>query len=125
VDAIEVPSRDRRVHEGLAIDVAGSIRSARVIDVPSRIVSERGAPDYLRDNGPEFVSHALLAWIRSQGIGTALIEPGEWCRGKLQWQIPRRVFEPRMVPQQSRTDTTKYALIRASAIRHWPSSRRD
>jgi hypothetical protein len=43
-------------------DVAGSIRSVRVIEVRSRIASERGAPDYLRsDNGPEFVSHALLA----------------------------------------------------------------
>jgi putative transposase len=74
---------DEFTKEGLAIDVAGSIRSARVIEVLSRIVSERGAPDYLRsDNGPEFVSHALLAWIRSQGIGTALIEPGKpWQNG--------------------------------------------
>jgi putative transposase len=74
---------DEFTKEGIAIDVAGSIRSARVIDVLSRLVSERGAPDYLRsDNGPEFVSHALLAWIRSQGIGTALIEPGKpWQNG--------------------------------------------
>ena len=74
---------DEFTKEGLAIDVAGSIRSVRVIEVLSRIVSERGAPDYLRsDNGPEFVSHALLAWIRSQGIGTALIEPGKpWQNG--------------------------------------------
>ena len=69
---------DEFTKEGLAIDVAGSIRSARVIEVLSRIISERGTPDYLRsDNGPEFVSHALLAWIRSQGIGMALIEPGK------------------------------------------------
>ena len=69
---------DEFTKEGLAIDVARSIRSARVIEVLSLIVSKRGAPDYLRsDNGPEFVSHALLAWMRSQGIGTALIEPGK------------------------------------------------
>jgi putative transposase len=69
--------------EGLAIDVAGSIRSSRVIEVLARLVSERGAPNYLRsDNGPEFVSRALLAWIGSQGIGTALIEPGKpWQNG--------------------------------------------
>jgi putative transposase len=74
---------DEFTKEGLAIDVAGSIRSARVIEVLSRIVSDRGAPDYLRsDNGPEFVSHALLEWVRSQGIGTALIEPGKpWQNG--------------------------------------------
>jgi putative transposase len=41
-------------------------------------VSERGAPLYLRsDNGPEFVSRALLKWIVDQGIGTALIDPGD------------------------------------------------
>ena len=35
--------------------VAGSIRSARVIEVLARPVSERGAPHYLRsDNRPEF-----------------------------------------------------------------------
>jgi putative transposase len=74
---------DEFTKEGLAIDVAGSIRSARVIEVLSRLVSERGAPHYLRsDNGPEFVSHALLAWIKSQGIATALIEPGKpWQNG--------------------------------------------
>ena len=74
---------DEFTKEGLAIDVAGSIRSARVIEVLSRLVSKRGAPHYLRsDNGPEFVSRALLAWIRSQGIATALIEPGKpWQNG--------------------------------------------
>jgi putative transposase len=43
-----------------------------------RLVSARGAPAFLRsDNGPEFVSKALLSWIIAQGIGTALIEPGK------------------------------------------------
>ena len=46
-----------------AIDVDGRFRSARVIDVLSRLVSDRGAPAVLRsDNGPEFVSKALLSW---------------------------------------------------------------
>jgi putative transposase len=45
----------------LAIDVAGSIRSNRVTEVLSRLVSARGAPRYMRsDNSPEFVSHAIL-----------------------------------------------------------------
>jgi putative transposase len=74
---------DEFTKEGLAIDVDGRIRSPRVIEVLSRLVSERGAPAFLRsDNGPEFVSKALLSWIVAQGIGTALIEPGKpWQNG--------------------------------------------
>jgi putative transposase len=74
---------DEFTKEGLAIDVDGRIRSPRVIDVLSRLVSQRGAPAFLRsDNGPEFVSKALLSWIVAQGIGTALIEPGKpWQNG--------------------------------------------
>ena len=74
---------DEFTKEGLAIDVDGRIRSPRVIEVLSRLVSTRGAPAFLRsDNGPEFVSKALLSWIVAQGIGTALIEPGKpWQNG--------------------------------------------
>jgi putative transposase len=74
---------DEFTKEGLAIDVDGRIRSTRVIEVLSRLVSARGAPSFLRsDNGPEFVSSALLSWIVAQGIGTALIEPGKpWQNG--------------------------------------------
>src|SRR5689334_1027624 len=74
---------DEFTKEGLAIDVDGRIRSPRVIEVLSRLVSERGAPVLLRtDNGLEFVSKALLSWIAAQGIGTALIEPGKpWQNG--------------------------------------------
>ncbi len=74
---------DEWTKEGLAIEVDGRIRSPRVIEVLSRLVSERGAPRYLRsDNGPEFVSRALLKWIIDQGIETALIDPGKpWQNG--------------------------------------------
>ena len=74
---------DEFTKEGLAIDVDGRIRSARVIEVLSRLVSARGVPTFLRsDNGPEFVSKALLSWIVAQGIGTALIDPGKpWQNG--------------------------------------------
>ena len=74
---------DEFTKEGLAIDVDGRIRSPRVIEVLSGLVSRRGAPAFLRsDNGPEFVSKALLSWIVAQGIGTALIEPGKpWQNG--------------------------------------------
>jgi putative transposase len=74
---------DEWTKEGLAIEVDGCIRSVRVIEVLTRLVSERGAPLYLRsDNGPEFVSRALLKWIVDQGITTALIDPGKpWQNG--------------------------------------------
>jgi putative transposase len=74
---------DEFTKEGLAIEVDGRIRSGRVIEVLSRLVSERGAPKYMRsDNGPEFVSRALLKWIADQGVETALIEPGKpWQNG--------------------------------------------
>jgi putative transposase len=74
---------DEYTKEGLAIEVDGRIRSARVIEVLSRLVSQRGAPRHLRsDNGPEFVSRALLQWILDQNIETVLIEPGKpWQNG--------------------------------------------
>lgn len=74
---------DEWTHEALAIDVQGSIRARRVIDVLVRLVSEHGAPRYLRsDNGPEFVSRAVLKWLHDAGIETAFIEPGKpWQNG--------------------------------------------
>jgi putative transposase len=74
---------DEWTKEGLAIEVDGRIRSPRVIEVLARLISERGAPLTLRsDNGPEFVSRALLQWIVDQGIGCALIDPGKpWQNG--------------------------------------------
>jgi putative transposase len=74
---------DEFTRECLAIDVAGSIRSARLIDVLTRLISERGAPMFLRsDNGPEFVSHAVLRWLSDAKIETALIDPGKpWQNG--------------------------------------------
>lgn len=74
---------DEFTRECLAIDVAGSIRSGRVIEVLSRLISERGAPGFLRsDNGPEFVSQAILDWLGKERIETALIDPGKpWQNG--------------------------------------------
>ena len=74
---------DEYTRECLAIDVAGSIRSGRVIDVLSKLVSVRGAPRHMRsDNGPEFVSRAVLQWLSATKIETALIDPGKpWQNG--------------------------------------------
>ncbi len=74
---------DEFTRECLAIDVAGSIRSARVIEVLARLLTTHGAPRYLRsDNGPEFVSRAILEWLAASGIETAHIDPGKpWQNG--------------------------------------------
>jgi putative transposase len=74
---------DEWTRESLAIDVGGSIRSARVIEVLAQLVSVRGAPRYLRsDNGPEFVATAVLQWVTAEGIETAHIAPGKpWQNG--------------------------------------------
>ena len=74
---------DEYTRECLAIDVAGSIRSGRVIDVLSKLVSVRGAPSHMRsDNGPEFVSRGVLQWLAAAKIETALIDPGKpWQNG--------------------------------------------
>jgi putative transposase len=74
---------DEFTRECLAIDVAGSIRSGRVIEVLSQLVSIYGAPQYLRsDNGPEFVALAVLRWVQTVGIDPAFIDPGKpWQNG--------------------------------------------
>ena len=74
---------DEWTRECLAIDVGRSIRSPRVIAVLARLISLHGAPAYLRsDNGPEFVSQAILEWVRTANIHTAAIDPGKpWQNG--------------------------------------------
>lgn len=74
---------DEFTRESLAIEVAGSIRSGRVIEVLSRLISVHGAPRHLRcDNGPEFIALALLRWLTEAGIETAYIAPGKpWQNG--------------------------------------------
>jgi putative transposase len=67
----------------LAIDVAGGIRSARVLEVLTQLVSVHGAPRYLRsDNGPEFVARAIPRWLQTAQIETAFIDSGQpWQNG--------------------------------------------
>ena len=74
---------DEFTRECLAIDVASSIRSRRVIDVLARLISAHGAPLFLRsDNGPEFVSNAILSWLADAKVDTVFIDPGKpWQNG--------------------------------------------
>ena len=64
---------DEYTRECLAIDMASPIRSKLVV---SRLLYVRS------DNGPEFVSNAILEWIVHAGIATSLGDPGKpWQNG--------------------------------------------
>ena len=98
---------DEFTHECLAIDVAGSIRSARVIDVLTRLMSVHGAPAYLRsDNGPEFVSNAILRLADRRRHRNRPDRPRQAVAERhqriVQRQVPRRVPERRVVPHPPR-----------------------
>lgn len=63
--------------EGLGIEVDLSLPSARVIRSLEQIIEWRGKPAAIRcDNGPEYVSGALINWAKSQGIRLDYIQPG-------------------------------------------------
>ena len=52
--------------------------SGDVLVVLSRLITVYGAPGYLRsDNGPEFVSRAILKWLATTNIDTAHIDPSK------------------------------------------------
>lgn len=74
---------DEFTRESLAIDVATSIRSERVISVLSRLMTLHGAPGFLRsDNGPEFVSEVVTTWLRDANVQTVHSAPGKpWQNG--------------------------------------------
>lgn len=68
---------DEFTREGLALEVATSLPSKRVIAVLARLFALHGAPAYLRsDNGPEFVAQALRSWLAQYQTATWYIDPG-------------------------------------------------
>ena len=61
-----------------AIDVDLSLPSARVIRSLEQIIEWRGKPKVIRcDNGPEYISGALLGWAERHGIRIEHIQPGK------------------------------------------------
>jgi putative transposase len=64
--------------EGLGIEVGLSLPTARVIRALDQIIEWRGTPRAIRcDNGPEYISGALLAWARKRAIRIDYIQPGK------------------------------------------------
>lgn len=74
---------DEFTREGLAIEVATSLPSKRVIAVLARLFASHGAPAYLRsDNGPEFIAQNLRSWLVQHQTATWYIDPGcPWQNG--------------------------------------------
>ena len=130
---------DEWPRECLAIDVAGGIRSGRVIEVLTQLVSLHSAPRSLRsDNGAEFVACAILRWSQAAQIERALIDLGKpWQNGAdesfngkfrdefltLQW-FPATGSTPASGLSNGAGTTTRCGRIRASATVHQRSSKR-
>jgi len=69
---------DEGNREGLAIEVATSLPSWRVLAVVDELIAVHGVPAALRlDNGPEFVAEAVAVWAAAHGIALRFIQPGK------------------------------------------------
>jgi len=69
---------DEGTREALAIEVAHSIPSMRVIRVMEELVAIHGKPGAVRvDNGPELTAEAFAEWCRAQEITIRFIQPGK------------------------------------------------
>ena len=86
---------DEFTRECLAIDVAGGIRSGRVIEVLTQLVSVHGAPRYLRsDNGPEFVARAILRWLQARPDQDGVHRPGQALAERRRRIVQREAARP-------------------------------
>lgn len=64
--------------EVLAIEADTSLPAKRVVRVLERVIFERGKPKSIRvDNGPEFISHTLEQFCKSNDITLQFIKPGK------------------------------------------------
>lgn len=64
--------------EALGIEVDFSLPSERVIRTLKQHMEWRGKPKVIRcDNGPEYLSAAIVTWTQKQGIRLEYIEPGK------------------------------------------------
>ena len=74
---------DEFTREGLAIEVATSIRAPGVMAILEHLVAIHGAPQFIRsDNGPEFIALAVRGWLAQHQMRTLYIDPGcPWQNG--------------------------------------------
>lgn len=74
---------DEYTRECLALKVDRSITSEDVVNTLAELFAMRGVPQAIRsDNGPEFVSRAIQAWLEKLQIQTLYVAPGSpWENG--------------------------------------------
>lgn len=77
---------DEFTRECLALEVRRSFKSTDVIEVLKELFLIRGTPEHIRsDNGPEFIAHAIGAWLGIAKVSTLYIEPGSpWENGYIE-----------------------------------------
>ncbi|MGV6816681.1 MAG: integrase core domain-containing protein, partial [Thiotrichales bacterium] len=64
--------------EALAIEADFSLPSERTIRVLNQVIEWRGKPRSIRcDNGPEYISAAMVSWAKSNNIRLEYIQPGK------------------------------------------------
>ncbi len=74
---------DEYTRECLALRTGYKLKSDDVMDVLTDLFITRGIPDHIRsDNGAEFTSKAIQAWLPKLGVKTLYITPGSpWENG--------------------------------------------
>lgn len=74
---------DEFTRECLATVVKRRLNAQDVLLTLADLFIERGCPEHIRsDNGPEFVSKKLIAWLQSLEVGPLFIQPGSpWENG--------------------------------------------
>lgn len=77
---------DEGCRECLEIRAGKSLRSRDVLETLDELMTEYGAPQYMRvDNGPEFVAKELQKWLAEKGVKVVYIEPGSpWQNGYIE-----------------------------------------
>jgi putative transposase len=74
---------DEFTQEGLALEVATSLPSSRVMAVLEGLVAMHGVPQYIRsDHGPRCIALAVPGWLAQHQTSTLYITPGcPWQNG--------------------------------------------
>lgn len=77
---------DEHTRECLAIRTGRRLKARDVEDCLFGLFLSRGVPEHIRsDNGPEFVSKALVGWLERLSVKTLFIEPGSpWENGYIE-----------------------------------------
>lgn len=67
---------DEYTRECLAIVVARRLTSDDVLQALTDLFVERGPPEHIRSDKPEFVAKVVRSWLGGIGVKTLFIEPG-------------------------------------------------